>query len=90
MGKKQADEDLVVLLPLTRRSPSPVPCTWEVPASAGRASSPPLALIERCTPLLHLTRLERVCRQVTDLQPSELTQEITERHPERERDPVTP
>ncbi len=70
--------------------PFPVPCTWEVPASAGRASSPPLALIERRTPLLHLTRLERVCRQVTDLQPSELTQEITERHPERERDPVTP
>ncbi len=67
--------------------PFPVPCcTWEVPAPAGRTSSPPLALIERRAPLLHLTRLERICREVTDLQPSELAEEITERHPDRERE----
>jgi len=59
-------------------------CTWIVPAAAGCTASPPLALIERRAPLLHLIRLESIWRQVTDLQAGELAQEITERHPERE------
>lgn len=55
--------------------------TWVVPAASGRAASPPLPLIQRGAPLLQLAVLQRVGRQVAELQAGELAQEVTERHP---------
>ncbi len=59
--------------------------TWVIPAASCGAASPPLPLIERGAPFLQLAVLQRVSRQVADLQTAELTQEITERHPKRQK-----
>lgn len=56
--------------------------TWVVPAASGRAASPPLSLVQGGAPLFQLALLQSVRCQVADLQPGELAQEVTERHPE--------
>lgn len=59
--------------------------TWVVSAASSSAASPPLPVIERGAPLLQPSVLQRVGCQVADLQTRELTQEVVERHPERQR-----
>lgn len=62
--------------------------TWVVPAASGSAAPPPLSLIERGAPFLHLAVLQGVCRQVAQLQAAELAQEVTERHPVETQSPT--
>lgn len=64
-----------------------VPCgpqgqvTWVVPAAARGAPPPPGPLIEHGVPFADRPALERVGRQVADLQAGELTHEVSEGHP---------
>lgn len=75
--------------PKTHRIPTrclrfipPAVHTWVVPAASGSAASPPLPLIQAGVPLLQLVVLQGVSCQVAELQAAELTQEVTEGHPE--------
>lgn len=63
--------------------------TWIVPAAPGGASSPPAALKHHSAPEPGGVLAESVRRQITDLQPGELTQELLERHPDRQTDRQT-
>lgn len=55
--------------------------TWVVPAAARGAPPPPGALVQRRVPLADGPALERIGRQVADLQARELTHEVPEGHP---------
>lgn len=61
-----------------------LPQTWVVPAAAGGAAPPPLALVVRGAPLLQLGVLQGIRGQVADLQGGEFVQEVAERHPGKE------
>lgn len=68
-----------------RSSVALLPQTWIVPAAAGGAAPPPLALVQRGAPLLQLGVLQGVRGQVADLQGGEFAQEVAERHPGKQK-----
>lgn len=67
--------------PRPARPARPAQVTWVVPAAARGAPPPPGAVVEGSVPFAESPALERVGRQVADLQAGELAHEVSEGHP---------